>query len=484
MAVKGVLTQDGDEVPLHPHLEPDRLLPALRGALRPLQGVVQHVHQQGAQLLVLKGQGLGDQDRRAERDPRRPGPARGVLEDSVDRHMLGKAGLIRRPLLFPGGHQALHGGPVSGLGRGVQGGDLVGKLVAAAGALPQAALDGAVVLLHQLVFQRQGPGLPLGAGDRPGQLPGGEGGAHQHQPPDQPVQGAVPDARAQLGDQLREVAVQIPAPGLGDQPRQGQRPGAPGGGDPQGLPEGPLPVEDQIQRQQQGGQALQPRAGEHRLDRLRQEIGPVAHRQPEDGQQGRRSNRQEQEEAPLSVGQPQQEQPPQQHQRQGGGPGGQAVIVGVGDGSRLIRGVGGEPEERRQDRDIRQGPQVHRQRLPAPGGQGEVYLALVDRLRGLIRGGVPNLRAIQKDGDLQAGGLEDQIGAVLPVRRQGQGKAVALPLLQLRGEAGRVKGRLRPAGGHHRPRLPGGVGEGRRGLGEPLEEHQHPRAHPQKGQDG
>ena len=131
---------------------------------------------------------------------------------------------------------------------------------------------------------------------------------------------------------------------------------------------------------------------------------------------------------------------------------------------------------------LRQGPQVQRQRLPAAGGQGDAGLALVGRLRVLVREGVPQLRPVQPDGDLHPGGLEDQKVAVGPALRQGHGEAVELPLPQLRGEAGGVKGRLPAGGGHHRPGLPGGVDEARLRLGEPLEKQHHPGAQGQKGQ--
>lgn len=177
---------------------------------------------------------------------------------------------------------------------------------------------------------------------------------------------------------------------------------------------------------------------------------------------------------------PSKNSPPQQHRSQGGGPGGQAVVVGVGDGARLVRGVGGEPEQGRHDGRVRQGPQVYGQSLPAPGGQGDLSLALVGRLRRLTDGGVPQLRPVQKDGGVQPGGLEDQERSVRPALRQGQGVAVPLPLLQLRRENGGVKGRLRPAGSHHRPRLPGGVEKGALRLGKSLEEGQRSGAHRQE----
>lgn len=131
---------------------------------------------------------------------------------------------------------------------------------------------------------------------------------------------------------------------------------------------------------------------------------------------------------------------------------------------------------------LRQGPQVQRQRLPAAGGQGDAGLALVGRLRVLVREGVPQLRPVQPDGDLHSGGLEDQKVAVGLALRQGHGEAVELPLPQLRGEAGGVKGRLPAGGGHHRPGRPGGVDEARLRLGEPLEKQHHPGAQGQKGQ--
>ena len=48
--------------------------------------------------------------------------------------------------------------------------------------------------------------------NKPYQFPGGNGGAHQHQPPDQPVQRAAPHPRPELGYQEREVLGQASAP--------------------------------------------------------------------------------------------------------------------------------------------------------------------------------------------------------------------------------------------------------------------------------
>ena len=177
------------------------------------------------------------------------------------------------------------------------------------------------------------------------------------------------------------------------------------------------------------------------------------------------------------------EQPPQQHQGQGGGPGGQAVVVGIGHGPGLVGGVGGQPGQGGQDGQGGQGAHLHHQRLPAPGGEGELHLALVRCLRGGVGAGPPHFLPVQIGGHRQPGGLEDEIGALHPLRRQGQGEAVGLPLPQVGGQAGGVKGGLLPGRGHHRPGLPGGIGEGRRRLGEPQKEQQGPGAHRQKGQD-
>ena len=139
---------------------------------------------------------------------------------------------------------------------------------------------------------------------------------------------------------------------MGDQRRRRQRPGAPGGKESQGFPEDPLPVEEQIRQQGQGGEPFQPRAGERPLERLGQKVGPVSHRQPVNRQQNRRQSGKKQRPVPLAVGQPQQEQPPQQHRCQGGGSGGQPVIVGVGDGAGLVGGIIGEPQYGRHQRRV------------------------------------------------------------------------------------------------------------------------------------
>ena len=119
--------------------------------------------------------------------------------------------------------------PVPGLIEGVQGGQPVGRLVPGRRALPQLGLQGPVALHHQVAFQPQGAGLRPGGGQSPHHRPGREGGAHQHQPPVQPVQRSVPEPEQHLLGQGREIQGQIAAPQEGEQGRRGQRPGAPRG---------------------------------------------------------------------------------------------------------------------------------------------------------------------------------------------------------------------------------------------------------------
>src|SRR5699024_651288 len=107
-------------------------------------------------------------------------------------------------------------------------------------------------------------------------------------------------------------------------------PGAPGGDVPQYFPERLVPVEYEIRDQRQCRQPLQPRAGQGPLQGLGHEKGSVSQGQTADGQQPRRQGGQQQGPAALPMGQGQEEQPPQQHRSQGGGPGAQAVVIGVG----------------------------------------------------------------------------------------------------------------------------------------------------------
>ena len=181
------------------------------------------------------------------------------------------------------------------------------------------------------------------------------------------------------------------------------------------------------------------------------------------------------------MGQAQQEQAPGQQPDQGGGPGGDAVVVGGGHSALGVPRVAGQPYQRREENRCEiQDLTIHHQQFSRPGGDGEQDLAQIEGPFGLHGGGGIELPAVQGQGQGQAGDLKNQV--LLPVFRQGGGEAVKLAFLQSGGLRQRVEEGFAAVRRHHAGAGPVQIAKvlPRLGKGVEIEQGGHARSQEQQ----
>ena len=417
IAVEGVFTPQDQEPLEDAGPEENGPLPALRGACGPLHGVVQQVHQQGAQVLVGEGQLLGDEGGDPEGHACGAGPPGGVLENGVDHDVVGvQKGRGGGALLLPVVHTPLQPLQVPGLEHGVDGQQAVLELVAQGGALPHLLLQRPVVVHDQLVAQGERLGLPLGAEDGVGQFPGGQQGADHNCPQRHPIEDADHvSASEEAGRGPREGV----RPGVVPDRRKGgegqHAPHADSGEDSKCLPEAAPALEGQIDRHDQGGQDDQPRPGQGGQDRLGQGVPLVPDRQMLNRAQRSRQHGQEQLPVWRAPGRVHQKQPPEQDQHPGRHLCRKPVAADVREAKhRRLRNGGGRGG----------GAQDHGESLPASDGQRELDRAQLRALHGGEGDGVPHLPSIEIDGGLQTAGVKHQPRLPGSIFRKGEGELI------------------------------------------------------------
>ena len=84
----------GQDNPAYFYADRYSALPGRRDTGCSLQGVIQHIHQQGAQVCLRDGKAVRNVDRGPEGDVCLFGPGGGVLQDSIHRQIAGETGLF------------------------------------------------------------------------------------------------------------------------------------------------------------------------------------------------------------------------------------------------------------------------------------------------------------------------------------------------------------------------------------------------------
>ena len=186
-----VFTLDEQNAPVHLGLEADPPVPSLHLATG-FQGIVQQVHQQGAQIPFGHRQLFFHHSGGLKRGVLLPGLGCGRLQDGIDAEIMGVADGCQLAVgLFHLGQLGAQCLQVSLLIQQIQQGDLMPHLVAHGGALLDLFFDEPVALHRQLVFQPQALGLGLIPQHGLQQGPDGNEGAGADEPHVAPIQQAA-----------------------------------------------------------------------------------------------------------------------------------------------------------------------------------------------------------------------------------------------------------------------------------------------------